>query len=141
MRAKRFYELLPHTADLGIRVRGRSLEDLFRNAARALVDLHTDLRTVVVRERVRILVEGMDTPDLLRRWLAELHYLYETRRLLLPEARFSELAETRLAAEAAGEVFDAARHEARGEIKAVTHHGLSVRRLRSVWVAEVIFDL
>ncbi len=139
--SKKFYDLLPHTADLGIRLRGRTLAALFRNGARALVDLHTDLGKVRIRERVRVTAEGLDRPDLLRRWLAELHYLYETRRLLLPDARFEELEETRLVADVGGERFDPARHEARGEIKAVTYHGLSVRRTRGLWVADVIFDL
>lgn len=135
------YELLEHTADTGIRVRGRTRADVFARAAWAFADLHTDATRVEGRERVTVAVEGIDAADVLRRFLRELHYLYETRRLVLPQVAIRRLTATRCEAEAAGETFDPARHEARGEIKAVTHHGLVVRRDGRTWVAEVIFDL
>jgi SHS2 domain-containing protein len=140
--AGRDYEFLEHTADLGIRVFGRDVAELFRNAARALADLHTDVAAVETRERRRVEARGVDPPDLLRHWLTELHYLYETERLLLPEAAIVELTDERVVAECRGERFDPARHEARGEIKAVTAHGLEIwEEADGSLVAEVIFDL
>jgi len=136
-----FYEQIDHTADLGIRVRGESLQLLFANAARALVDLHTDLRAVEAHDSRRVEARGEDWPDLLRHWLRELHYLYETERLLLPEVSVVELAEDHIVADCRGERFDDARHETRGEIKAVTHHGLDLWETEEGFEAEVIFDL
>ena len=135
------YELIDHTADTGIRVRGRTRADVFARAAWAFADLHTDATRVEPRERVAVAVEGLDAGDVLRRFLRELHYLYETRRLVLPHVTIGRLTARCCEATAAGETFDPARHEARGEIKAVTHHGLVVRREGRGWLAEVIFDL
>ena len=140
--AESFYELIEHTADLGIRVFGADPAALFRNAARALVDLHTDLAAVTSREARRVTAEGVDPPDLLRHWLTELHFLYETERLLLPDVAVVELTDTRVVADCGGERLDPPRHEARGEIKAVTAHGLAIwEEEDGSLVAEVILDL
>lgn len=139
---ERSYEPIEHTADLGIRVFGADARALFANAARALVDLHTDLAAVQSRESRRVEARGLDPADLLRHWLTELHYLYETERLLLPEVAIVELTDERVVADCRGERFDPARHEARGEIKAVTAHGLEIwEEEDGSLVAEVIFDL
>jgi len=141
-----YYAQIDHTADIGIRVHAPdgAIATLFANAARALVDLHTD--ETAVRHEVTRTVEarGQDWEDLLRHWLTELHFLYEDERLLLPKVIvIGELAETRIVAECSGEIFDATRHEARGEIKAVTHHGLEILEDEETGAleAQVIFDL
>jgi SHS2 domain-containing protein len=139
-----YYVQIDHTADIGIRVFARDGEitTLFANAARALVDLHTD--ETAVRHEITRTVEanGQDWEDLLRHWLTELHFLYEMERLLLPKVSVTTLEENHIVAECTGEVFDAERHEARGEIKAVTHHGLEIWETEEDGLeAQVIFDL
>jgi SHS2 domain-containing protein len=141
-----YYVQIDHTADIGIRIFAPdgAIATLFANAARALVDLHTD--ETQVRHDITRTVEarGEDWEDLLRHWLTELHFLYEDERLLLSHVVvIGELDAHHIVAEVTGEVFDPARHEARGEIKAVTHHGLEIWEDEDTGAleAQVIFDL
>jgi len=137
-----FYEQIDHTADLGIRVFGANPEELFANAARALVDLHTDWTAVEEMVILHVEARGQDWEQLLHNWLRELHFVYETERLLLPNVAVIELDQEHILAECSGEAFNGRRHEARGEIKAVTHHGLEIWETEEGGLeAEVIFDL
>jgi SHS2 domain-containing protein len=47
----------------------------------------------------------------------------------------------RLAATAAGEPFDAARHPSRVQVKGATYHGLEVVQEHGTWKARVVFDI
>ena len=81
-------------------------------------------------------------PTLLLRWLDELIFRSETRHRLY--ARFDVRVAgdgTSLAAEIVGEPIDRGRHALDHEVKAVTRHGLVVRREGEGWLAEMILDI
>jgi SHS2 domain-containing protein len=135
------YEPLSHTGDLGMRVYGRDVPELFAHAAWAMFDLMSDATRIQPRLTMTIHLEGSDFEDLLVRWLSELLYLYDTQRFLYCTATFSTLEPTRLAATVQGEPFDATRHPIDTEIKAVTYHQIAVKQADGAWHAQVIFDL
>ena len=54
------YETFDHTADVGIRVFGRTVEEVFVNAAYALFDQWTDLRKVREKITREMSVQGAD---------------------------------------------------------------------------------
>jgi SHS2 domain-containing protein len=135
------YETFDHTADVGIRVFGRTIEEVFINAAWALFDLLTDLdsiRETLIRE---ITVEGADREDLLVRWLSELLFLCEGKGFLFRQFSISSLTATSLKAVVRGEVFDPSLHQFKTEIKAVTYHQVEIIDKGESWVARVIFDI
>lgn len=135
------YTLIDHTADLGIRVRASGLRELFQEAATALFDLVTD-RARVAQTAVRTLeVQGRDRPDLMVNWLRELLYLWNGDRLLVARTRVDALDEGRLTARVWTADYDPRRHVLHHEIKAVTYHGITVRRTAGGWESVVIFDV
>jgi SHS2 domain-containing protein len=139
--AMKRYETFDHTADIGIRVFGRTVEEVFVNGAWALFDLLTDVNTIqetLVRE---IAVEGADREDLLVHWLSELLFLCEGEGFLFREFSISSLAGTSLKAMARGEIFDPSRHRFKTEIKAVTYHQVELAEKEGIWVGRVIFDV
>jgi SHS2 domain-containing protein len=135
------YETFDHTADLGVRVFGRTYGDLLANAAYALFDLLTDLNHVRENLSYDLRVEAADREELLVRWLSELLFLSESRGYLFKNFSFSHLDQTSLQAEARGEAFDPSRHEFKTEIKAVTYHQVEVKERNGKWEARVIFDI
>jgi SHS2 domain-containing protein len=135
------YETFDHTADIGIRVCGATVEEVFANAAYGLFDLLTDLTSVRICQSREIAVEGADREDLLVRWLSELLFLCEGEGYLFREFSFLSLTPTSLKAVARGEMMDPSRHKIRSEIKAVTYHQVEVAQKDGRWAGRVIFDL
>jgi len=135
------YETFDHTADVGIRVFGRTLEEVFVNAAYALFDQWTDLRKVREKISQEISVQGADREDLLIRWLGELLFLGESRGYLFQGVSMRRLDSTSLQAVARGEIFDPSRHRFKTEIKAVTYHQVEIKEVDGKWEGRVIFDI
>ena len=134
------YELLEHTADLGVVVRGATLADLFARAAAVLADILYEPGRVREGETRQRTVRHRDPEGLLVRWLNELIVLRETEDFLWRRVEV-ELDASGLKARLAGETFDPLRHEARTALKAATYHQLSVRDAGGGFEARVIFDV
>lgn len=138
------YEVFEHTADLGIRVRAGSLNELFVDAGRGLMAQLVNpamVRPVTVKT---ILLQSDSLEYLLFDWLTELLYAFDESRLLLAEFEVvvTEVAgEFQLTGCCRGEVADAARHELEHEVKAITYHDLLVEKNAEGWLAEVIVDI
>jgi len=69
------YEILEHTADKGVRAWGRTLEELFENAARGMYRLVVDPAGKKTDVSMPVAVEvsdPFDRSDLLVKWLREL---------------------------------------------------------------------
>ena len=136
------YELIDHTADVGFRIRGRTLQELFRNAALCLFE-HVGVTEGVARTHAReIHVHADGFPPMLRSWLSELLYVsYVGEKLVLVDVEILDLDEHEVRARVTGEPYDETRHERHPEVKAVTWHGLKVERVDDLYQAEVILDL
>lgn len=135
------YEFFDHTADLGIRVRAESLNELFADAGRglmaAIVEAPESIESV---NTDLIVVAGSDRIDLLFDWLRELLLRFETQQMLMASCQV-EVTDTGLSATISGEPFDADRHLLAHEVKAITYHGLIVEQSADGWLAEVIVDI
>ena len=135
------FEILEHTADIGLRARGASLEALFENAAAAMLEIAAERETVAERETLPLAAEAGDREALLVNWLQEVLWLVDGEGWLPRRVTVAEISETRVAGAAHGESRDPARHRLRIIVKAVTFHQLSVRNEDGLWVAEVYLDI
>ncbi len=140
-RRSRKYRQLEHTADLGLRVWGGSPEELFENAAAALVATMTDRRRLRVRASRRVELEAPDREALLVAWLNHLLYLFDVEGLLGRRFKIDSLRGGRLSATVQGEPFDPGRHVSKTAVKAATHHLLEISRQPQGWQARIILDL
>ena len=135
------YEVFDHTADLGLRVRGRDLSELFAEAARGFLSiLVRDPGAVRSIEERACRIEGAEADLLLLDWLNDLLFAFDTERLLLAEFDV-RVDGSGLRGTGRGETMDPQRHEMDHEIKAITYHGLKVVRAGEGWLAEVIVDI
>jgi len=137
---KRF-EILDHTADIGIIIHGENLKTLFENAGKAFFHLITDLRKVKRRVERRVHVEGESLDRLMVDWLSELLYLHDVENLLFKEFKVESVGEDGLKATVKGEPFQEGVHVIKTEVKAVTYHQIEIRQETGGWRAQVILDL
>ncbi|MDQ7819166.1 MAG: archease [Armatimonadota bacterium] len=134
------FEVIEHTADVGIVARGRTLEDLFAHAAEGMFHFLIAPGTVRLQESRRVIVEAEDLPGLLVAWLNELLVLLNGHGFVPGSFEVREVSPERLEADVRGEPVDPHRHRFRLDVKAATYHQLEVRR-NDQWQARVIFDV
>ena len=135
------YQIIDHTADLGIIVKGADLKDLFIRAAYAMMDLMVEGDIGEKGVRRELAIQGDDLPDLMVRWLGEVLYLFEAENLLVAKIEITSLSERRLESALTLVHFRRGHHQITREIKAVTYHQISVERKDGGWEARVIFDI
>jgi len=138
---KETFEILDHTADLGIVVNGGDLKDLFENAAHAMMRIMLEQIPEETGVSRVISVKGTDLPDLMVRWLGEILYLFEGESMLVTQTKIHDIAPDHLVAHIKTVPFSSSRHEILTEIKAVTYHQIDVTSKGELWQARIIFDL
>ena len=133
------YELLEHTADVGIRARGASLEAAFEQATEGLAEILGGLAPGP-GEPVPVEVTAGDLGGLLVDWLNEVLWLREVRQAVVSGVRVERVGD----GTASGEVVLAAGGpEPDGTlVKAATYHRLRVEPdPGGGWLAEVYLDV
>lgn len=135
------FDLLDHTADLGIKVRGTDLEDLFAGAARSMMQLMVKGKTPENTTSRRLSVSGEDLADLMIRWLGEILYLFDGEKEVVDDVQIDFISNSRIDATLSLTPFDPEFYEILHEIKAVTYHQIEVVEKANHWEATIIFDL
>jgi SHS2 domain-containing protein len=135
------YETFDHTADLGLRVHGKTLEELFSNAAYALFDTMADLQDLGFDVKKQIAVEGLDLPELMVTWLNQLLFLWESELILFGRFEVHRVSDSSLEATVWGERYEQSTRELFTDIKAATYHNLSIKQGKGYWTAEIVLDI
>ncbi len=134
------FEIINHTADVGIIAYGASPSETFANAARALFSLITELDNVEEVLQRDIELAAPDQASLLVAWLNELIYLFDTENVLLKRFEISKLNNTQLKARSYGEKVDKSKHKLKTGVKAATYHMLRIDKGDGC-KAQVLFDI
>jgi len=137
----RNYEVLEHTADIGIRVKSSSLESLFKNAGLAITGISVEKQKINNPEKHKIVItqKANNVEELFINWLNELLSASAAEGLIFEDIKINQINEQFIDAIAIGT--DIKNYKTNTEIKAATYHQLKVRKSGSLWQAEVIFDV
>ena len=133
------FELLEHTADVGIRARGATLEEAFEQATLGLAEVQ-GAPAPGPGETVMVEVSAADPGGLLVDWLNEVLWLAETRQAALGGVRVERVgngtARGSVTLSEGGPAPDGT------FVKAVTYHRLRVEPdPGGGWLAEVYLDV
>ena len=135
------YELIEHTADVGIKAFGTDLSEAFAHAAQGMFDIITDSSNIDSKGSYHIDLSADDLEQLLVDWLNELLFLQGAKNLVFGEFKVNiDEQDCTLSAKVSGENFDKRKHHMGTEIKAVTYHMLEVKRGNPCFVT-VLFDI
>jgi SHS2 domain-containing protein len=139
---KKQFEIIDHTADIGLRAFGSDLSQAFTNAARGMFSLITNIDTVYETVSRHVEVTASDREALLVEWLNELIYLFDSEQLLFSRFDIETLTATELKAHCFGEKANKSRHELKRGIKSATFHMVKIEaRADSEYRVQVIFDI
>ena len=137
---KKDFEIVNHTADVGIAAYGANMKQAFTNAAKGLFSLITELDDIEEVLHRDIEVTATDKESLLVEWLNELIYLFDTENIIFKRFDITELNNRQLKARSYGEKVDRSRHKLKTGVKATTYHMLKVDKGDGCKV-QVIFDI
>ena len=138
---KRAFEIVDHTADVGIIAYGADIKELFSNAALALFSLITEPENIEEKLHRDLEIVSEDRDSLLIEWLNELIYLFDAEHILFRRFDIEDLSYNQLKATCYGESFDPLRHKIKTGVKAATYHMLKIDKGGSGYKAQVIFDV
>lgn len=136
-------QVVEHTADWALRLRGRDLSELFRYAAVGMARLMAGDAADPVRPAVpldierELRLEADDAEGLLVEWLGELAWWAEREGLVFPIVESLEVT----AGELVGRVRGGRAPELQKHIKAVTWHNLAIRETGGRLEVTVVFDV
>jgi SHS2 domain-containing protein len=137
------FEVFEHTADVGIRAKGKDVNEAFESAAEGMFSIITDLEKIQPVGEFKIQLKAQDLEQLLVDWLTELLYLHSISQVMFSQFALNIRKEGDLwllGGYAKGESFDSQKHPYHTEIKAVTHHILQVN-LNEICNVQVLFDI
>jgi len=143
------FETLPHTADIKIHVYGLTLAEFFRNALIGMFQsvgpqspecklIEERLVCPQLPEHHEIELESHEIETLLVDFLSEALYLSDVHNEAYLDVTIHEVMTTHIKATLHGikiTGFEVV------EIKAVTYHDLTVKKVDGVWQADIVFDI
>jgi len=135
------YQIIDHTADLGIIVEGTDEKNLFIRAAQAMIDLMVKSNITTKTVIKDISLQGEDFPDLMVKWLGEILYLFHGEKLLVHSIKITSISPIMLISTLTLSRFEPEYHQVKREIKAVTYHQIFVDNVNDRWQARIIFDI
>lgn len=135
------YELIDHTADVGVKACGDTLAEAFEEAAKAMFDIITDKSEIENVGQYTIELKADDLEQLLVDWLSELLFLNSANNLVFGFFKIDlDEKNSSLSAKIFGEKYDISKHKVGTEIKAVTYHMLEVKKKKPYYI-KILFDI
>lgn len=134
----RGFEIIEHTADVGVRAWGATLEECFEQAALGVLAINGAFEAGA-GDAVPVSLDANDVGGLLVDWVSEVLYLHESRDSVVTAIELSRVDEESLT----GKVSLKPRHGdiAGTAVKAVTYHRLSVAPTTDGWEATFYVDV
>ncbi len=124
-----------------MRVFGKSLEELFENAAFSMFDIIADLEGLETPIEKEFDLRAPNHEELLVAWLDELLYNFYTKSIIFARFKVEELTAERIRAKAFGRPVGENKNRLKTEIKAATYHDLKIDKKDGLYKVEIIFDV
>jgi len=134
------FEVIDHTADVGIIAYGSDLKEAFANSAYGMFSLIADLEGVKEKVSRKVNLQSTDREALLVDWLNELLYLFDVEHIIFKRFEITALSQKRLQAKVYGEKIDTSRHHLKTAVKAATYHMLKIEENKGIKV-QFILDI
>jgi SHS2 domain-containing protein len=143
------YKYLEHSTDAFVQAHGSSLEVLFGNCAKGLVNIMFEIDKVEDRQFSTITASGEDLENLLFDWLEKvllkilIDHIVASRFSIEISEKNANVMEKKyfLRARVGGEKVSYSKHNYKIEIKAITYHELKIKRIGPNYVATFLVDL
>lgn len=133
---KKYFQILPHKADLQLKVFAPSKEELFLNSMRAMFEA-TETKGGKDEISQEIEISAPNLEQLLIDFLSEIIYLSETNNEVYHDIIFEKFSDSYLKGQLRGNKIT----KRRVLIKGVTYHNFQIQQKNGEWQATILFDV
>jgi len=141
MRREHKFEMLEHTADVGVIGRGPTMADAFESVAYGMFSIMADLQRYQPTALRQVSAAGSDEVELLQSFLSQLIILFDAEGVLPLEFEITQISLGRLTCRVRVRTMGPDIEWLGPSIKAVTYHQMVVESKDSEWRAQAIFDV
>jgi SHS2 domain-containing protein len=131
-------------ADIAFKAWGKNLTDIFKEAAKAVYSLLTNIDELTDELSFPIEIKAESTEKLLYKFLDEIIYLKDAE-LFFPKDVDVQINESenlyKLEATFYGCEFNFEHHQMGNDIKAITYHDFYLKRIDDMWECYVLIDI
>ena len=127
------------TSDVMFEAYGRSLAEVFQNAAEAMFSVICKIDEVASKRAIELEVTAESADELLINWLQELIALVDTEAMFFSKFDVIEIEESRLRARVYGEAVSPGKGET--VVKAVTYYKFAFEKRKEGYMARVSLDI
>ncbi len=133
-------------ADMGIIAKGNTLEEVFKECAKGLMNLMVDISKVDKKIIKTIQLKNNDLYSLLYDFLTELLIIVDSENIVFSDFDIKitkKENEYYLIAKCYGEPLNKNKHEIKEEVKAITYHKMEIKKENKEdgYIIKVIVDL
>jgi len=125
------------TSDVMFEAYGKTLKNVFENAALALSEV--TCHDIKPKESIKIEVRGEDAEELMHNWLQELIARIDIEEMFFSRFKILEINEKHLKAKCYGEPMSRGKGET--VVKGVTNYKYKLEKTREGYVARVALDI
>ena len=134
------YKILDHTADVMFEVYGKTLNELFKNAATAIFDTMVKRSTIKIKIKKEIELESSNVEQLLFDFIEELIYIKDAEYLIFKDFKI-KIKGNKLTAILEGDKINPKKQILLTDVKAITLHKFSLKKSKQGYKAVIIPDL
>ena len=135
------YEIFEHTAEIGIRIKGKDVKELVEKAGLSIFEVSSRRQFTKDKTHINLTVRqrAENLESLFINWLNELISLSAAESLIFHKIDVKKIDEGSLGAVVTGSSTN--NYKVNIEIKAATYHGLKILHNNDGYIAEVILDV
>ncbi len=131
------YKIIQHTADIGLELRGKNLEEIFGSALLGMINILNPIKISDTIIKRKINVKSMDISSLIVDFLNEILYFCYTENEFYDKIKFTKISDDSLIAELQGKKCGGFGED----IKATTYHGVKIKKEKDDFRVDIIFDV
>ncbi|MEM4152560.1 MAG: archease [Candidatus Pacearchaeota archaeon] len=139
------YEHFEHEADIGIRGKGKTIEEAFQEAAKALFNVEVDIKKVKAVKKIKIECEASNIEELFVEWLNSLLSQASLHEMVFSKFKVKIIKNRNFEIKgfAMGEKLNAKKHNIKDEVKGATYSQLKVYQDKKtkLWISQCIVDV
>ena len=130
-------------ADIAFEAYGKTLNELFENAALAIFELSAEVETIDAVKKIEFELENKKIDNLLYDFLSEILFLKDSKYMVFKHVHVTvnEGKKNKLKAILEGDRINPEVQHLENDIKAITMHMFEVKKEKDNWKATVVVDI